>query len=96
MAVLMPVNQTRIAIKVTPNAGRSQVVDFSNGEWRIKIGAPPDKGKANKELIIFLSKFLGLRKDNIEILTGDKSHHKIVAITGLSQDEITKKLSGGN
>jgi hypothetical protein len=91
----MPANQTKISIKVIPNAGKNEVVDFSNGEWRIRVGAPPDKGKANKELISFLSKMLGLRKDNLEILIGEKSHHKVVAVTGLSQDEIVTRLTGG-
>jgi uncharacterized protein (TIGR00251 family) len=90
----MTANQAKISIKVIPNAGKNEVVDFSNGVWRIKVGAPPDKGKANKELIAFLSKTLELRKDNIEILIGQKSHHKVVGITGLSLDKITTKLSG--
>ena len=91
----MPANQTKISIKVIPNAGKNEVVDFSNGEWRIRVGAPPDKGKANKELISFLSKMLGLRKDNLEILIGEKSHHKVVEVRGLSQDEIMTRLTGG-
>jgi uncharacterized protein len=91
----MTANQTKISIKVIPNAGKNEVVDFSNGVWRIRVGAPPDKGKANKELISFLSKTLGLRKDNLEILIGEKSHHKVVAVTGLSQDEIMTRLTGG-
>jgi uncharacterized protein len=90
----MTENQTKISIKVIPNAGKNEVVDFSNGVWRIRVGAPPDKGKANKELISFLSKTLGLRKDNLEILIGEKSHHKVVAVAGLSQDEIMTRLTG--
>jgi len=83
---------TRISIKVQPNAGRNQVVDFNNDIWKIKIAAPPDKGKANKEIIEFISDILGLRKDNITILKGETSHNKLIAITGINEEEVKAKL----
>ncbi len=88
----MPDVQTRISIKVQPNAGRNEVVGLANGVWKIKIGAPPDKGKANKELIEFLSEVLGLRKDSILIIKGETSHNKIIGIEGLMESEVTKHL----
>ena len=45
----------RLAIKVTPNAGRNEITGFKDGVLQVRIAAPPDKGKANKELIDFLS-----------------------------------------
>jgi uncharacterized protein len=83
---------TRISIKVQPNAGRNEVVGSTNGVWKMKIAAPPDKGKANKELIEFLSDTLEVRKDSIVILKGETSHNKVVAIEGLALVEIEKKL----
>jgi uncharacterized protein (TIGR00251 family) len=84
---------TRLSLKVQPNTGRNQVVGFINDVWKVKIAAPPDKGKANKELIEFLSDILGLRKDNITILKGETSHNKIIAITGFNLEEVTKTLA---
>jgi uncharacterized protein len=89
----MTQNQIKIPIKVTPNAGKNNVIGLVNGVWKIKIAAPPDKGKANKELVAFLSNVLGIKKDNIEIITGHIGHHKIIGVSGLSQGEIMKKLS---
>jgi uncharacterized protein len=84
---------TRLSIKVQPNAGRNEVVGSSGGIWKIKIGAPPDKGKANKELIEFLSEALGVRKDSISILKGETSHNKILAIIGMNPEEVNTALS---
>jgi uncharacterized protein len=89
----MPKMQTKISVKVTPNSGRNEVVGLANGVWRIKVAAPPDKGKANKELIEFLSETLGLKKDAIGILKGQTSHHKIVYIDGLTAEEAAARLS---
>ncbi len=83
---------TRLSIKVQPNAGHNQVVDFNNNVWKVKIAAPPDKGKANKEMIEFLSDVLRLRKDDITILKGETSHNKLVVIIGLNPEEVNSLL----
>ena len=83
---------TNISVKVQPNAGRNQVVGFKNGVCKIKIAAPPDKGKANKEIIIFLSNILGLRKNSINIIKGETSHKKLIVITGVNKEEVNAKL----
>ena len=83
---------TRLSLKVQPNAGRNRVVGFSNNVWKLKIAAPPDKGKANKEIIEYLSEILGLRKDAITILKGETSHNKIIGINGVNLEELTKAL----
>ena len=38
-------------VKVTPNSAKNEVLGLTNGVWRVKIAAPPDKGKANKETL---------------------------------------------
>jgi uncharacterized protein (TIGR00251 family) len=88
----MAINQTRISIKVQPNAGRNEVVGLANSVWKIKVAAPPDKGKANKELIELLSDVLGVRKDCIVIIKGETSHNKIVSVEGLSGAEVASRL----
>ena len=79
----------KISIKVQPNSNRNEVVGVVNGVWKIKIAAPPDKGKANKELVDFLSEWLDIKKDRINILRGQTSHNKIVEIEGLSAESLS-------
>jgi uncharacterized protein len=89
----MPDTQTRISIKVIPNAGRNEILGLQNDVWRIKVAAPPDKGKANKELISFLSGILGLKKDDLSILRGHTSHSKLIQVDWLLQAEVNQRLS---
>ena len=84
--------QTIISVKVQPNAGNNGIVSLSSGIWRIKIAAPPDKGKANKELIAFLSTLLGISKSSITIIRGQTSHHKVLAIAGIGENALQSKL----
>jgi uncharacterized protein (TIGR00251 family) len=86
-------SQVRISFKITPGAARNEILGLTNDIWRIKIAAPPDKGKANKELIEFLSDILGIKKDRICILKGQTSHNKILTIEGLSIEETHARLS---
>jgi uncharacterized protein (TIGR00251 family) len=83
----------RLAVKVTPNAGRNEVSGLKDGVWLIKIGAPPDKGKANKELVDFLSARLGVKKSAVLIIKGQNSRNKVLIIEGLNGEEIAQRLS---
>lgn len=48
---------------------------------KIRIAAPPEKGKANKELIKFLSKELSVSKEQITIISGKTEPVKLVKIS---------------
>ena len=68
-----------IEIKVTAGA-KSNSFKFENGVYSIRIMAKAIDGKANKAIIDFLADELNLKKRDVEILKGDKSSKKIIAI----------------
>lgn len=82
-------------MRVYPNAARNELAGFSGGVLRVKVSAPPVKGKANKELIAFLAQKLGLSKGDLTIIKGHTSRNKVMAIAGLTQEEIARRLSPG-
>lgn len=91
----MPVSKSeaKISLLVYSNAARNEVLGLTRGILRVKVTAPPIKGKANRELIAFLSQLLDVSKSSINIIKGHTSRNKLVAINGLSQEEVTKRLS---
>jgi len=84
--------QTKLMVQVQPNARRNEIVGFDEDILRIKISAPPVKGKANKALIEFLGQVLGIRKRDITVARGETNKRKIVMIDGLSQTQLIQKL----
>lgn len=78
-----------------PNAARNELAGFAEGVLRIKVAAPPVKGKANKELIAFLAQKLGLNKGDLIILKGHTSRNKLISISGLTREELNQRLSAG-
>jgi uncharacterized protein (TIGR00251 family) len=85
----------RIPVRVQPNAARNEVVGFTDGVLQARIAAPPVKGKANRELVDFLSYLLRVSKSQIVILRGHTAKNKVIAVSGLSQEEVSRRLSGG-
>ncbi|MDD4876493.1 MAG: DUF167 domain-containing protein [Dehalococcoidales bacterium] len=85
-------NETKLSLRVHPNASKNGIKDFTDEILGINVAAPPAKGKANKELIAYLSKLLGTPKSNINIIKGHTSRNKVVVIDDLNQEEVMKRL----
>ena len=86
-------SEAKIPLQVYPNAGRNEVMGFTEGILRVKIAAPPVKGKANKELVAFLAQLLGVGKGSINIVKGHTSRNKLITIDGLSREDVIRQLS---
>ena len=88
----MSEDEIRILLRVYPGAPRSEVVGFTDGTWRIKVAAPPVKGKANRELISYLSRQLGVSKNALTITGGHTSRNKVIAVAGLNTEAVAQRL----
>jgi uncharacterized protein (TIGR00251 family) len=69
-----------ITCHVKPGSRQNRLERHSETEWNIALMAPPVEGKANEALISFLAKELGVRKRQIEILSGFNSRIKRLKI----------------
>jgi uncharacterized protein (TIGR00251 family) len=85
----------KIDAKVAPSASKNNVSIDADGTLRIRVTAPPDKGKANKAVEKLLAKTLGLPKSAISIAAGHASRKKTIAIRG-NRGDITRKLQARN
>ena len=81
-------HSARITVRVQPNAKRTEIVRFEEGVLYLKIAVPPVKGKANQEAVRLLADILGIPKTDITIERGATSRMKVIAIEGMSQEEI--------
>ena len=74
-------NPDYLRIKVLPKSPKNEVVDIlDDNTVKIRIKAVPEKGKANKELIKFLSKELDLPKERVQIISGKTDSVKLIKI----------------
>jgi uncharacterized protein (TIGR00251 family) len=69
-----------LQLSVMPNAKRTEVDGLHDGALRLRLAAPPIDGRANEALVAWLAKSLGLRRRDVEVLRGESSRRKQVAI----------------
>jgi len=87
------VEKARIIVRVQPNASQNEVLRIAEGVLHIRIAAPPVKGKANQELVKFLSDILGVSKSDLTIEKGMTSKRKVIGVNGLSQSQVMEQLA---
>jgi len=75
----------RLSIRLQPGAKKPGVAGLHGQELKIKISSPPVDGAANQALIEFLADLTGVRKSNIEIISGHTTRSKLVEIRGLDE-----------
>jgi hypothetical protein len=71
----------RIYVKVTPRAGKNEVVKISEGEYKVKITAPPEKGKANDAVVKLLAEYFDVPKSSVNIIGGKSTRVKLIEIS---------------
>jgi len=69
-----------LQVKIKSGASKNQITDIKNGVINISIKAAADKGKANKELLRFLSKQFRVDAGNIKIIKGATTHQKSIKV----------------
>ncbi len=68
-----------LRVKVIPRSAKTEIVgEMADGTLKIKIAAPPEKGKANEELIRFMSAHFGMKR--VEIISGHTAALKMVRL----------------
>ena len=82
----------RITVRVQPNAPQNGLVRFQDGVLHIRIAAPPVQGKANRELIRFLSDILRVSQSQLTVEQGMTSKRKVVSINGLTHSQVMGQL----
>ncbi len=83
---------SQLSLKVVPGAAKAGIVGWLGESLKIKVTAPPEKGRANKEVIALLSKAIKIAPSAIRIVSGSASPFKLVDVAELSRTEIDRRL----
>jgi uncharacterized protein (TIGR00251 family) len=81
----------RVRVKAVPGASRSSV-EFLGDMIKVRIQAPPEKGKANAAIEALLASTLKLPAGAVTITGGHTSPLKTVTIEGLDEAELYRRL----
>jgi uncharacterized protein (TIGR00251 family) len=82
-----------IEVKVVPSSGKQQWVVDKTGKLKCYLKSPPERGKANDELIKSLAKAVGLPYNGITIIAGATGRAKLIKIErALTLDQLLSLL----
>lgn len=70
----------RIYVKVIPRSSQNKIERLENGEYRVKLIAPPVDGRANQALVELLAEYFDVSKSKISIVGGKTFSKKMVDI----------------
>jgi len=83
-----------LPVRAQPNARRPGLQGERNGALKVAVTAPPEDGRANEALVEVLRETLGVRRGQIELLSGQTARDKKFLIRGLTADEVRERIGG--
>lgn len=72
-----------ISILAQPNASSTGLAGIHGGALKVRLQCPPVDGRANKALVAFFAKLLGVPKSSLRISRGLTSRSKTLEIQGV-------------
>jgi len=70
-----------LRVKVIPRSARTEVAgEMADGTLKVRIAAPPEKGKANDALVAFLASHFQVPRSAVAIVSGHGAPMKLVRI----------------
>jgi uncharacterized protein (TIGR00251 family) len=82
-----------LRLRVAPGAARAGIVGRHGDAWKVRVGAAPERGRANDAVIELLAHTLAVPRANVTLVSGGGSRDKIVELTGIEPDEIERRLA---
>lgn len=82
----------QFTVKVVPGSSKTAIAGTLGPMLKVKIAAPPENGKANKSLIEFLAREIGVKKQAVTIISGLTNPVKQLQIAGVNTEDIVAAL----
>ena len=83
----------RLSLKVVPGSSRDEIVGWLGDSLKVKVKAPPEKGRANEAVVALLADRLGIDPSSIAVVSGHGSPAKVVAVDGMDDEAIRARVS---
>ncbi len=79
-------------VRAAPRAKRNAVAGVTGDALKVCVTAPPEDGRANDAIIEVLADWLGVKRRQVEIISGASNRNKVVRITGITAKQAQARL----
>lgn len=81
-----------LPVRAQPGSRKNSLRGEQNGALKVAVTQVAEKGKANKAVVDFLCKALGLRKSQLQLITGETSQQKQFLVRDMTLDELKARI----
>jgi uncharacterized protein (TIGR00251 family) len=81
-----------VSVRVHPGASREGVILLPDGSLDVRLRARAVEGQANAGLLALLADRLGLRRREVEIVSGERSRQKRIRLDLASDADLRARL----
>jgi uncharacterized protein (TIGR00251 family) len=84
---------SRLTVKVIPGASSNAIAGWLGDTLRVRVTAPPEKGKANTAVKKLIAAALELPASAVTIVGGATTERKTIEIAGIAPAELHRRLA---
>jgi uncharacterized protein (TIGR00251 family) len=81
-----------VSVRAQPGARRNGIIGEYAGALKVAVTAPAQNGRANKAIVDTLRASLGVKRSQIEMVTGLSGRDKKLLVRGLSRAELETRI----
>jgi uncharacterized protein len=82
-----------LPVRAQPGAGANGLRGEQNGALKVAVTQVAEKGKANQAVIEVLAKGLGLKRSQIELVSGPAQREKTLLIRGITRADLAARIA---
>jgi len=88
------IDTVTVRVRAKPGSSRRGIIRVADDALVIGLNSPPEKGRANDELIEILARLAGVPRSALRIVRGAAGRDKLIAISASDLDAISARLIG--
>lgn len=81
-----------LRLHVQPGAGRTAVQGTHGDALKVRVAAPPEKGRANDACATLVAELADVKPAAVELTSGATSRSKRFSVKGADADELVRRL----
>lgn len=81
-----------LRLRVTAGASRDAIAGWRGDALRVRVAAPPERGKANEAVLRLVAAALGVERRRLRLVRGATSRDKLVEVDGLAEADLKARL----
>ena len=76
------------AVRATPRAKKNKIGGVTGDALKVYVMPPPEDGRANDAVVEVIADALGIKRRQVEIISGGTNRNKVVRVTGVTAEAV--------